>query len=40
MFKYKDFKTFYQGQIGFISTISNYLDYLVHPLWKEIVGVC
>ncbi len=29
-------KQFYQGQIGFISTFDDNLDYLVYPLWKQL----
>jgi len=33
MLRYKDLKNFYKGQLGFI-------NFLVFPLWKEIVVVC
>ena len=40
MLRYKDLKTFYKGQIGFISTYLPNSDYLVVPIWKEISNVC
>ena len=41
MLKYKDLTSFYKGQLGFISNFyQNILDFLVLPLWKEIVSIC
>jgi hypothetical protein len=41
MMRYKGLKSFYQGQVGFISNFLCYIeDFLVMPLWKEIVQVC
>jgi hypothetical protein len=40
MLRYKDLKTFYKGQIGFISIFYLILDYLVVPIWKEISSIC
>jgi len=34
MLKYKDLTTFYKGQVGFISNLSIYVDFMVLPLWK------
>jgi hypothetical protein len=36
MLKYKSNKSFYKGQIGFISKFELIIDNFVYPLWKEI----
>jgi hypothetical protein len=36
MFRYKNLKGFYSGQVGFISNYYNNIDFLVLPLWKQL----
>lgn len=40
MLRYKDLTTFYKGQTGFISSFFDKVDFMVFPLWKEIVVTC
>jgi hypothetical protein len=36
MFRFKNLKGFYNGQVGFISKLINNIDFLVLPLWKQL----
>ncbi len=40
MLRYKDLTGFYKGQTGFISIFFYMVDFMVLPLWKEIVLTC